>query len=215
MEAAACGYCEKGSSALTNNQIRYFYHKGHLYYAWFFLKTIIISYFYYYTNIIQTLMHTRPRPVISKPPLIILNSKQGKLAEIPCQWDCCKHLAGFGDHKVHGIFLDSQLQRASRCSSHHLMTLADSSLLSLTMIKCGNREMSNNWVNKVRQFPLTFVWIISLQLSLCDSMTPELFDSDEQWREICYERTFSTAAPKMVRPHRTEATIAYQSASPF
>lgn len=40
---------------------------------------------------------------------------------------------------------------------HHLMTLADSSLLSLTMIECGNREVSNNWVNKVCQFPLTLV----------------------------------------------------------
>lgn len=48
---------------------------------------------------------------------------------------------------------------------HHLMTLADSSLLSLTLIECGNREVSNNWVNKVCQLPLRPAWIISLQQS--------------------------------------------------
>lgn len=37
---------------------------------------------------------------------------------------------------------------------HHLMTLADRSLLSLTMIERGNRGVSNNWVNKVRRLPL-------------------------------------------------------------
>lgn len=30
----------------------------------------------------------------------------------------------------------------------------------LTLIECGNRGVSNNWVNKVCQFPLTPVWII-------------------------------------------------------
>lgn len=38
---------------------------------------------------------------------------------------------------------------------HHLMMLADSSLLSLTPMECGNRGVSNNWVNKVCQFLLT------------------------------------------------------------
>lgn len=46
---------------------------------------------------------------------------------------------------------------------HHPMTLADSSLLSLTPIECGNREVSNNWVNKVCRFLLTCAWIIPLQ----------------------------------------------------
>lgn len=114
----------------------------------------------------------------------------------------------FGSHLLIIRFVTHSLivnfTEAAGVRLHHLMTLADSSLLSLTMIEWGNTEVSNNWVNKVCQFPLTLVWIISLQRSQMwwyDAWNIWLWSAaTATWHEVLF---FNLCVhPKMWRPRR-------------
>lgn len=94
------------------------------------------------------------KPVKSILPLNLDEIQTGYTGRNPSPQ---RRMQTFGSHLLiiwlvtHSLIVN--FTEPARVHLHHLMTLADLSLLSLTMIECSNREVSNNWVNKVMSAP--------------------------------------------------------------